>query len=182
MIYIFSLILSFNLSFADQSTIYFGKEINTCLDQETLWNQLDISLTDSENSDLWPNRSSTVAGSGIEEDSVIDVTYKSPITSSTYSYSISDVTSPITFTYTAIAANHPFEGGAKITIEDQGNYRVLKWEGEYDTPESAWLSRRFFKIYSSTFFKRLEKRIKKLENNKYIFIKDMGCLEVLLLN
>lgn len=175
MIYILSIILSFSFSYADQNTLYFGEEIKTCLDQETLWNQFSTSLINSQGSDIWPNDLSTVSGNGLHEGSYIDVTYKSVLGSRTYSYIISGVDSPRTFTYSAIVANHPFEGGAKITIEDLGDHRVLKWEGEYDNPKAAKLMRIFFKNYTNSFFKHLEQRIKKYERNNYVFLRAKGC-------
>ncbi len=163
MFYLLSLILTVNLSFADSKTIYFGEEFKTCLSQQSIWDQFNRSLLDSQNSQLWPNSSSTVLGEGLKNNSVIDVTYISPLKSPTYSYYISDVTAPATFTYNALKTNHPFEGGAQITIEDFGSYRTLKWDGQYDTPESAWISRLFFQGFSKSFFRRLNKKIKAYE-------------------
>jgi hypothetical protein len=147
----------------DKLKIEFSKVITTCLTAEFIWEDFTKALVNSNDRQIWPNQHSDVLGDGLFENGKIAVTYKSSLSDFTYSYYIRNVKPGFSFEYIA-DENHPFEGGAKISIQSTEQFRTLSWIGSYDVIKSDWLKQLFFRHFTVKFFASLERRILSLEN------------------
>ncbi len=146
----------------DKLKIDFFKVITTCLTAELIWEDFTRALVNSNDSQIWPNQQSEVHGYGLYENSKIAVTYKSSLTTFTYSYYINNVKPGFSFEYVA-DENHPFEGGAMINILSTEQFRTLSWIGSYEVSKSDRLKQLFFRRFTVNFFASLERRILNLE-------------------
>ena len=135
--------------------IQFENEITTCLTKRSLWIELERSMYTSKDSWLWPNDYSTVDGEGLFSDSLIKVTYDTGLFSPTYSYKLENVVDLETMTYTAVEDDHPFKGGATLTLSETSEATVFKWTGLYLTRPVDFLQRQFFKRFSKNFFEKI---------------------------
>ena len=152
----------FSFSFADIS-VNFVDDFFTCLTRQALWTELEKSMIDSENSWLWANQLSKVYGEGLFDGALIDVTYNTDFLSPTYTYRLEDVIEGFQFRYSAEDSNHPFKGGALITLTETPKGSHLSWTGQYLTRPSDFVQRIFFKRFSKKFFKQLSRNIKNQE-------------------
>jgi len=158
------LIFMISTSLQAQESISFNTSIKTCIKIEKLWSEFERSMTNSNQSSIWPNKHSEVSGEGIYEDSKIYVNYKLGLVSPTYAYSLSNIIEHKTFTYSANPNSHLFIGGATITLTEEKDHTLLEWLGEYQTLNNQWIQRLIFKRYEKNFFETLEKNIKAYEN------------------
>ena len=138
----FLTLLSFFAFAEDKVLVEFENRIETCIAQEILWEQMELSMEKSTDTWLWPNPLSEVEGAGMIDDSQIDVTYKSFFFSRTYSYLLSEVEAGVGFRYTAI-----------------------NWKGEYLTDPGDWMERAFFESYSKDFFESFAETIEDREKD-----------------
>lgn len=152
------------LSFAHAEVpIEFESEFTTCLSSQMLWEEIEGSMLNSENTWLWANGLSSVQGEGLFDGARIQVTYNTGLFSPTYTYFLEDVTEGESMTYTALQGNHPFKGGATLQLTESGNNTVFTWTGLYITKPTDWLQRRFFSRFSKNFFEQLALNIKNQE-------------------
>ncbi|MCJ8275675.1 MAG: hypothetical protein HRT44_04350 [Bdellovibrionales bacterium] len=161
----FLTLLSFFAFAEDKVLVEFENRIETCIAQEILWEQMELSMEKSTDTWLWPNPLSEVEGAGMIDDSQIDVTYKSFFFSRTYSYLLSEVEAGVGFRYTAIEGQHPFEGGAQVWFETIDNKTIFYWKGEYLTDPGDWMERAFFESYSKDFFESFAETIEDREKD-----------------
>jgi hypothetical protein len=156
---VFFLIFSSSLS---AHTINFQEQISTCLSTEVLWEQFQLSFQDSRDSLLWPNSSSLVSGEGLHDDARIRVRYQFGPLRSNYSYQLESVMDLQHFTYRALE-DHPFIGGASVSLQESGDQVLVVWSGEYLTRRRDTLRRMAFERFEKNFFQALRLNIKKLE-------------------
>jgi hypothetical protein len=149
-------------------SISFSESIETCVEEAILWEQFEESMTNSEDSWLWPSRASQVRGEGMSEQAVIRVTYPFGLVSRTYDYTLSDITPFKSFTYLASKNNHPFTGGATVSLSRLNSKTIIKWTGFYQLEANQWLQNIIFSRFSKNFFRELKQRIKRFE-------KSQGC-------
>ena len=152
--------IALTLQCAQAEIIRFAHEFKTRYSAEELWQGFDEALIESRGSFLWPS-SSTVAGVGLVDGSVIEVTYSMGFYFPTYSYRISTFPNEDKFSYSTFNQEHPFVGGATIKIFPQDQGAILKWEGSYDTSNSSFFARRAFLNFERHFFEQLKRSLKK---------------------
>ncbi len=157
-------VLLFFLSFCLQSSlqarmIEFRHEISSDHSVEVLWQELAQAMNDSEGSWLWPS-SSSVSGEGLNHNGFIEVTYQFGLGNPTYRYRLSVDTSRYVFSYLAEDRDHPFTGGATITLIPNGEGSLLIWDGLYDAEGSSFISRLVFRQFEKSFFRELRKNLK----------------------
>ena len=143
--------------------IQFENEITTCLTKRVLWIELERAMFTSEETWLWPNDYSLVNGEGLFTDSLIRVTYDTGLFSPTYSYNLEDIIDLQTMTYTAVEGDHPFKGGATLTLSEVTSGTLFKWTGLYLTRPVDFIQRQFFKRFSKNFFEKLNSNIRNEE-------------------
>jgi hypothetical protein len=143
-------------------TISFEEQISTCVSREVLWEQFQLSFEDSRDSLLWPNSSSSVFGEGLHDDARIMVSYQFGLFRSNYSYQLESVLDLEQFYYRALG-DHPFSGGASVSLIDSNDQVLLVWRGEYLTRQRDFLRRIAFERFEKSFFQALRSNIKKLE-------------------
>ena len=157
-----SIIFSFQaVAFANESVVPFELKAETCVSQAELWEQLQLSMLDSNETWMWPNKLSEVHGDGISIGSQIDVTYKWFFLSNTFSYEIKDVSDGIGFSYESIEGEHAFKGGATISIVEENERIYLSWIGQYTVQRNQWIQRAFFDLYTKRLFKKIRQRLYK---------------------
>ena len=96
--------------------VEFELKTQTCLTQGRLWNQFEQAMVDSKPTWIWPQNRSSVVGTGLVEESLIEVTYRTTFSSPTYVYRLKNVVDNRRFRYQAVKDQHPFKGGADIAI------------------------------------------------------------------
>jgi len=143
--------------------VEFSNETQTCISKRALWAALETVMSGSSDSWLWPEAKSSILGEGLFENATIDVTYHAGWFAPTYTYVLEDVIPLETFTYKALQTNHPFGGGATISLSTVEEMTLLKWKGLYLTGSNDWFRRNYFKRFSVDFFESLEKKIKDKE-------------------
>lgn len=159
------IVLFQQLSLATTTEFAFGEKIETCLSQDQIWQDLSQAMRDSEMSLLWPNDTVTIVGDGLQDQSVITAEYKiSFFYWPDYNYKIKNVIEGESFEYAAMAG-HPFEGGAKIAISDQGLSRLVDWSGLYIIPPNEQSALATFKKFLPRFFSELKNNFKKAEKS-----------------
>jgi hypothetical protein len=147
--------------------IEFGSEITTCLSKQEVWQELERSMRNSNDSWLWPNELSQVEGEGVFNGARIYVTYDAGLFAPTYTYYLEDVEDGRSLTYTALEINHPFKGGATIELSEVAqNQTLLQWTGLYLTRPFDFIQRQFFNRFSKNFFEQLAVQIKTQEFRK----------------
>lgn len=140
-------------------TIYFGKQIKTSFEPQVLWDEFDLALKESSQSWLWP-KSSTVKGEGLKNGEPIQVTYQFVLANPSYRYLLEVNPEEFRFRYFVADEDHPFSGGATITILPVEGGSLLIWKGEYNTEDSGALSRLVFQRFEKRFFKELKENLR----------------------
>lgn len=161
MLYTFLFIVQFSIA---TEQVLFTHSVDTCVPKNLVWLELENAMTDSNDSAIWPNTNSNVLGSGIFDGANIQVEYHLGLFSQKYSYVLKNVIKEEGFTYVAAPDNHPFSGGATITLISNGEITTLNWLGEYETKPNQWLQRLAFRRYVDNFFQNLDKNINDYES------------------
>lgn len=146
--------------------VSFGVEITSCLPVAFIWNDFDQALRNSQQSELWPQESSQVLGSGIQEKTEIEVTYYfNFFIQPTYKYEIVNVIPGQHFRYLA-TPEHPFRGGANLEFFEHGTGSRLLWEGEYLVSADQGFAKNAFLKFSKDFFYELTLRFQEVEKTR----------------
>lgn len=152
--------LSFPLSFQTHAAVIeFNHTLRSDYSVEELWDEFHKAMIDSKASAIWPS-ASQVVGEGLVHNGVIDVTYSMGLFSPTYRYLLTVEKEKYQFSYEAIGKEHPFVGGATITLFERPQGSVLEWLGSYDTAGAGFFARRAFLNFERRFFQQLKLKLK----------------------
>jgi hypothetical protein len=141
----------------------FQKEIKSCLSANYIWQDLANTLKDSTPSKIWPNNLSRMRGSGLINGSEVKVSYRTFFGWTVYPYEVRHQAPETAFDYLA-RGNHPFKGGARVTVTSKEGATLLLWQGSYFIPKDKSFERSFFVNYTKDFFAALERNIRTVES------------------
>jgi len=150
------------LFFLRGGTITFNHEISTTLTNKNLWQQLLQSMEDSSKSEMWPNPLENVTSEGLSKNSIMTVTYHTPVRDTTLYYAITAVEEGVSFTYQP-SENHPFNGAITVEVDPTMDGTTLKWHGTFYAPRISIAAAYFRFYYEKKFFTALENNIRALE-------------------
>ena len=153
----FVILIMLGPSFGIARPIDFSHQVATCISADLIWAELREVMVNSEESWLWPHEESLVEGRGLSNGSRIEVTYGTGWFSPTYGYVLEDVIEGQSLTYLA-DSEHPFDGGATISLEKRLDVTVIDWQGVYRNA-SSW-QRNYFNRFARRFFDRLDEKVK----------------------
>ena len=163
MAYLLALLMSVQVFAKDRIPIGFSHEVETCISKDKLWKQIELAAIDSRGSWLWPQKSSHVRGNGLIEGEALIVQYNLSIGEAEFGYEVAEVIEGQSFTYLAQPGNHPFEGGATVELERNGEGTKVLWTGRYYTDRTDFFRRQVFKNYAKKFFAELDENLEQAE-------------------
>jgi hypothetical protein len=136
----------------------FCHEIPTLLSPKELWNQLELAMTDSDKSPIWPHDLESIKSNGLIADGLVTATYFSIFGSDTKKYRFIEVDPYRSFTYSP-QPPHAFSGVIKVSLIEEPKGAKLIWKGEYHYsgfPLAYWYFKLFFE---KRFFSSLERNL-----------------------
>ncbi len=145
---------------SETEKLIFQHEIITCVPTQNIWDEFVVALQESERSTIWPSELSSVKGTAALN-AELRVTYGSGWFSPTYRYLLT-LFSPGIFRYEA-TGNHPFQGGATVTVSVFENQTRIYWDGLYHVARGDSFAKRYFSDFSPKFFRSLDERVQILE-------------------
>lgn len=137
--------------------LHFSRDIEVPMPARDLWRLLREALRDSAASPVWPHSLSRLRLG--RDGETLEATYIVGPLHRTVHYRLIDVREGESFSYEALA-DHPFEGGATVSVVALDGASVLHWEGTYSFPVTGLVPALFFRLgYRDRFFAALEARL-----------------------
>lgn len=141
----------------------FGAQIPSVLPQPQLWRHVETAFIDSHATPIWPNAFNWVHSTGLREGALVTVYYNLGLVRRRLQYRVVEWEAGRAFRYAA-TASHPFEGGARVEVVEDGEGSRLRWEGRYRFGPLAWPAAAFFKgFFERAFFAALRRGIASVE-------------------
>lgn len=153
----------------DTHSIHFTHTRHTSLSRDEMWQGLELALTDTVNSWLWPDEFSVHRQEELplREGGYFQTTYrmKNPDTGEVgeyhYRYQLARWR-PQEYLFEYLAQKgHPFRGGgvATLTLAEDGG-TLFTWDGTYEYTADRAGAEEIFSWYFPTFFRRVDQNIK----------------------
>ncbi len=114
--------------------ITFDHTIATALSPGQLWQLLEQSFRNSDESPIWPHELETVRSAAVEAGALVRATYKGPAgIRSHVTYRFAEVEPGRKLRYVA-EPSHPLRGGGTVEVTSAPTGSLLHWHGGYEVP------------------------------------------------
>jgi hypothetical protein len=150
------------LALAHERVTRFSHEIATTLPPYTLWAHLEGAFADSTRSPLWPHHLEEVHSDGLRQGASIQVTYRTPLGETTYTYEVTEYIHGRTMTYTSLAP-HPLRGGGTVEVTPTGAGSLMRWSVQYQHPAISMAALYMQVYFRPRFFGALEDNLRRIE-------------------